>query len=169
MSTMWPDEIILLFHCKGKKIAKNSTCKPKEKECKTMENKKNVNIWKTLQKVPAGTMFVPLIIGAIITTICQDFFQFDLWSTLSNPMKDMFSSSGQMLIIGLRAAIPWTAALSMLTCIPFPSAQSPRLCWQSHSSSEPTPADPLLSAVLLHLRSAASLSPSAETVPLPAH
>ena len=35
-----------------------------------MENKKNVNIWKTLQKVPAGTMFVPLIIGAIITTIC---------------------------------------------------------------------------------------------------
>lgn len=66
-----------------------------------MENKKNVNIWKTLQKVPAGTMFVPLIIGAIITTICQGFFQFDLWSTLGNPMKDMFSSSGQMLIIGL--------------------------------------------------------------------
>ena len=66
-----------------------------------MENKKNVNIWKTLQKVPAGTMFVPLIIGAIITTICQGFFHFDLWSTLGNPMKDMFSSSGQMLIIGL--------------------------------------------------------------------
>ena len=25
------------------------------------EEKKNVNIWKSLQKVPAGTMFVPLI------------------------------------------------------------------------------------------------------------
>ena len=63
--------------------------------------KKNVNIWKSLQKVPAGTMFVPLIIGAIITTVCEGFFNFDLWGTLGNPMKDMFSSSGQMLIIGL--------------------------------------------------------------------
>lgn len=66
-----------------------------------METKKNINIWKSLQKVPAGTMFVPLIIGAIITTICQGIFDFDLWGTLGNPMKDMFSSSGQMLIIGL--------------------------------------------------------------------
>lgn len=66
-----------------------------------MDTKKNINIWKTLQKVPAGTMFVPLIIGAIITTVCQGFFKFDLWSTLGNPMKDMFSSTGQMLIIGL--------------------------------------------------------------------
>lgn len=66
-----------------------------------MTAKKNVNIWKSLQKVPAGTMFVPLIIGAIITTVCQGFFQLDLWGTLGNPMKDMFSSSGQMLIIGL--------------------------------------------------------------------
>ncbi len=66
-----------------------------------METKKNINIWKSLQKVPAGTMFVPLIIGAVITTICQGIFDFDLWGTLGNPMKDMFSSSGQMLIIGL--------------------------------------------------------------------
>ena len=66
-----------------------------------METKRNINIWKSLQKVPAGTMFVPLIIGAIITTVCEGFFQFDLWDTLGNPMKDMFSSSGQMLIIGL--------------------------------------------------------------------
>ena len=66
-----------------------------------MDTRKNVNIWKTMQKVPAGTMFVPLIIGAIITTICQGIFSFDLWGTLGNPMKDMFSSSGQMLIIGL--------------------------------------------------------------------
>lgn len=63
--------------------------------------KKNVNIWKSLQKVPAGTMFVPLIIGALITTITNGVFHFDLWTTLGNPMKDMFSSSGQMLLIGL--------------------------------------------------------------------
>ena len=62
---------------------------------------KNVNIWKSLQKVPAGTMFVPLIIGAIITTICKGMLGFDLWAYLGNPMKDMFSSSGQMLLIGL--------------------------------------------------------------------
>lgn len=66
-----------------------------------METKRNVNIWKTLQKVPAGTMFVPLIIGAIITTIFEGFLDLNLWDTLGNPMKDMFSSSGQMLIIGL--------------------------------------------------------------------
>ena len=46
-------------------------------------------------------MFVPLIIGAIITTIGQGIFNVDIWATLGNPMKDMFSSSGQMLIIGL--------------------------------------------------------------------
>ena len=63
--------------------------------------KKNVNIWKSLQKVPAGTMFVPLIIGALITTICQGIFHLDLWAVLGNPMQDMFSSSGQMLLIGL--------------------------------------------------------------------
>ena len=66
-----------------------------------MKGKKNINIWKTLQKVPAGTMFVPLIIGAVITTICRGILKFDLWGTLGNPMKDMFSSSGQMLVIGL--------------------------------------------------------------------
>ena len=63
--------------------------------------KKNVNIWKSLQKVPAGTMFVPLIIGALVTTICEGIFHFNLWDSLGNPMKDMFSSSGQMLLIGL--------------------------------------------------------------------
>ena len=36
-----------------------------------MANKKNVNIWKSLQKVPAGTMFVPLIIGAVITSLMR--------------------------------------------------------------------------------------------------
>lgn len=61
----------------------------------------NVELWKTLQKVPAGTMFVPLIIGALITTVCEGIFHFQLWEYLGNPMKDMFSSSGQMLLIGL--------------------------------------------------------------------
>ena len=50
----------------------NNRCKKKE-AYDFMENK-NVNIWKSLQKVPAGTMFVPLIIGAIITTVTQGFF-----------------------------------------------------------------------------------------------
>lgn len=62
---------------------------------------KNLNIWKSLQKVPAGTMFVPLIIGAVITTVCKGMLGFDFWTYLGNPMKDMFSSSGQMLLIGL--------------------------------------------------------------------
>ena len=57
--------------------------------------KKNVNIWKSLQKVPAGTMFVPLIIGALITTVAQGIFQFDLWSYLGNPMQDMFSPAAR--------------------------------------------------------------------------
>lgn len=60
-----------------------------------------IPIWSSLQKVPAGTMFVPLIIGALITTVCQGAFHFDLWTSLGNPMKDLFSSSGQMLLIGL--------------------------------------------------------------------
>ena len=47
------------------------------------------------------TMFVPLIIGAIITTIAKGFCNYDLWGSLGNPMKDMFSSTGQMLLIGL--------------------------------------------------------------------
>lgn len=64
-------------------------------------NHRNVNIWKFLQKLPAGTMFVPLIIGAIITTISKGLCNFDLWGTLGDPMKAMFSSTGQMLLIGL--------------------------------------------------------------------
>lgn len=63
--------------------------------------KANLNIWSSLQKVPAGTMFVPLIIGALITTVCEGFFGLNIWETLGSPMEDMFSSSGQMLLIGL--------------------------------------------------------------------
>ena len=65
-----------------------------------MSKSHNVNIWKSLQKVPAGTMFVPLIIGAIITTICQGFFHFDLWERWqSNEGYVLFQR--QMLLIGL--------------------------------------------------------------------
>lgn len=60
-----------------------------------------IPIWKTLQKVPAGIMFVPLLIGAGITTICEGLLHVSLWETLGNPMEDLFSSSGQMLLIGL--------------------------------------------------------------------
>lgn len=66
-----------------------------------MDKKENVNIWKALQRIPAGTMFVPLIIGAVITTITQGFFHYNLWAVLGSPMEDLFSSSGEMLLIGL--------------------------------------------------------------------
>ena len=82
-------------------IITNYNNRRKKKEAYDFMENKNVNIWKSLQKVPAGTMFVPLIIGAIITTVTQGFFGFNLWETLGNPAKDMFSSTGQMLLIGL--------------------------------------------------------------------
>lgn len=62
---------------------------------------KNIGLWRALQRLPAGTMFVPLIVGALITTVCEGIFGFRLWATLGSPMEDMFSSSGQMLLIGL--------------------------------------------------------------------
>ncbi len=61
-----------------------------------------VGIWKFLNKIPAGTMFVPLVISAIISTICINCGLGEtLWEYLGNPMKDLFGSTGQMLIIGL--------------------------------------------------------------------
>ncbi len=63
---------------------------------------KGVKIWDFLNKIPAGTMFVPLVISAIITTICIHCgLGESLWSYLGNPMKDLFGSTGQMLLIGL--------------------------------------------------------------------
>lgn len=58
-------------------------------------------IWRTLQRIPAGTMFVPLLLGALIATLCRGLLGVDLWEILGSPMKDLFSSSGQMLLIGL--------------------------------------------------------------------
>ena len=63
-------------------IITNYNNRRKKKEAYDFMENKNVNIWKSLQKVPAGTMFVPLIIGAIITTVTQGFFGFNLWETL---------------------------------------------------------------------------------------
>ena len=63
---------------------------------------KGVKIWDFLNKIPAGTMFVPLVISAIITTICIHCgLGVSLWNYLGNPMKDLFGSTGQMLLIGL--------------------------------------------------------------------
>lgn len=67
----------------------------------TESHYKNIKIWQTLTKIPGGTMFIPLVIGSLITTICQGIFHFNLWNKLGNPMKDMFSSSGQMLLLGI--------------------------------------------------------------------
>lgn len=76
-----------------------------------MKEKKpfNVGIWAFLNKIPAGTMFVPLVISAIICTITVECGLGTgvvgegetLWEYLGNPMKDLFGKSGQMLLIGL--------------------------------------------------------------------
>ena len=69
----------------------------------------NVGIWAFLNKIPAGTMFVPLVISAIICTITVEAGLGTgitgqgqtLWEFLGNPMKDLFGKTGQMLLIGL--------------------------------------------------------------------
>ena len=81
-----------------------------EKNKKQRKPFKGVHIWDFLNKIPAGTMFVPLIIGSIITTLCAHVGgglhneagqAVTLWQYLGNPMQDLFGASGQMLIIGL--------------------------------------------------------------------
>lgn len=81
-----------------------------EKNTKQRKPFKGVHIWDFLNKIPAGTMFVPLIIGSIITTLCAHVGgglhneagqAVTLWQYLGNPMQDLFGASGQMLIIGL--------------------------------------------------------------------
>lgn len=70
---------------------------------------KGIGIWKFLNKIPAGTMFVPLILSAVICSICiacglgtgKPGEGLTLWEYLGNPMKDLFGKTGQMLIIGL--------------------------------------------------------------------
>lgn len=72
---------------------------------------KGVPIWNFLsKKIPAGTMFIPLILSAIITTIsihCG--LGESLWDFMGNPMKDLFGASGQMLLIGLMLFCTGTA------------------------------------------------------------
>ena len=73
-----------------------------EKKIKEKKSFKGIGIWNFLNKIPAGTMFVPLIISAIVTTICIHCgLGMSLWDYLGNPMKDLFGSTGQMLLIGL--------------------------------------------------------------------
>ena len=75
-----------------------------------MKNEKkprNVGIWAFLNKIPAGTMFVPLVISAIICTITVECGLGTgvvgegqtLWEFLGNPMKDLFGKTGQMPLI----------------------------------------------------------------------
>ncbi len=78
-------------------------------EIKEKKGFKGIGIWKFLNKIPAGTMFVPLVISAIICSICIACGLGTgvanegktLWEYLGNPMKDLFGSTGQMLVIGL--------------------------------------------------------------------
>ena len=78
-------------------------------EIKEKKGFKGIGIWKFLNKIPAGTMFVPLVISAIICSICIACGLGTgvanegetLWQYLGNPMKDLFGSTGQMLVIGL--------------------------------------------------------------------
>jgi alpha-acetolactate decarboxylase len=61
-----------------------------------------VQIWKFLNEIPAGTMFIPLIISAIVVTLSvHSGLGMSLWDYLGDPMKSLFGPSGQMLVIGL--------------------------------------------------------------------
>lgn len=74
----------------------------------------NIPIVKTISKIPAGNMFIPLIISMIISTISINcglggaFYEngefirkgHTLYEYLGNPVKDLFGSSGQMLLVG---------------------------------------------------------------------
>lgn len=78
-------------------------------EIKEKKKFNGIGIWKFLNKIPAGTMFVPLVISAIICSICiacglgtgKLGAGMTLWEYLGNPMKDLFGKTGQMLVIGL--------------------------------------------------------------------
>ncbi len=83
-----------------------------EKENQNKKEKKpfqGIGIWKFLNRIPAGTMFVPLVLNAIICSICiacglgtgKPGEGLTLYEFLGNPMKDLFGKTGQMLIIGL--------------------------------------------------------------------
>ena len=78
-------------------------------ETKEKKPFKGFGIWKFLNKIPAGTMLVPLVISAIICSITiacglgtgTPGEGLSLWEYLGNPMKDLFGKTGQMLVIGL--------------------------------------------------------------------
>lgn len=82
-----------------------------EKTKKEKKKFEGIEIWNFLnKKIPAGTMLIPLIISAIITTIsihCG--LGESLWEFMGNPMEDLFGKSGQMLLIGLMLFYTGTA------------------------------------------------------------
>ena len=74
-----------------------------------MKSGYNISIWDFLHKLPAGTMFVPLIISSIITTICLHCgLNQSLWDYLGSPTKDLFGSSGIMFSTGLMLFVTGT-------------------------------------------------------------
>ncbi|MBD8875797.1 acetolactate decarboxylase [Roseibium polysiphoniae] len=71
---------------------------------KTDETKghSEIRIWSFLNEIPAGTMFVPLVISSILVTLTvHSGLEMSLWDYLGEPMKSLFGPSGQMLVIGL--------------------------------------------------------------------
>ncbi len=71
---------------------------------------KGLKIWDFMLKIPAGTMFVPLIISSLITTICihaglgatkEGELGISLWDYLGQPMDLLFGAKGQMFVIGM--------------------------------------------------------------------
>lgn len=54
-----------------------------------------MKIWSTVNKIPAGPLIVPTIIGAVIHTFCPKLL------LLGNPTEGLFTSSGIMIFVGL--------------------------------------------------------------------
>jgi len=50
-----------------------------------------VGIWDFLNEIPAGTMFVPLVISSILVTLTvHSGLEMSLWDYLGDPMKSLF-------------------------------------------------------------------------------
>ena len=56
-------------------------------------------ILKTLQKIPAGLMVVPLLIGAALNTFCPDALKIGSFTTA------LFSSAGTATVVGLQISL----------------------------------------------------------------
>lgn len=56
----------------------------------------HVPIFKTLQKIPAGLMVVPLLLGAALNTFCPDALKIGSFTTA------LFSNAGQATVVGMQ-------------------------------------------------------------------